>query len=61
MIKVPGTWKITWYLEVVWEIFGLGIYFEHIRSTELRGAHFQFGPVQFGVYKEFVLDLDREE
>ena len=57
---MPGTWKLRWYVELEWEIFGLGVYYERIRDTVLKGIHFQFGPIQFGAMKEFLLDLDRE-
>ena len=58
---MPGTWKITWYIELEWDIFGLGVYYERVGRTELKGLHFQLGPIQFGVFKTFMLDLDREE
>ena len=58
---MPGTWEIIWYIESSWDVIGFGIYYEGIKGTELRGIHFQIGPVQFGVHKTFMLDLDREE
>ena len=57
---MPGTWKLRWYWEYDREIYGFGWYYEVVKDTVLKGFHIQLGSIQFGVMKEFMLDLDRE-